>query len=165
VVEHAVVSAAVPDLAVPGLELVARLEVRVGAPVPVGRSTGGERRLVPILGGRVLGPRLTGSVVAGGCDVQLVRPDGVTEIESRYLIELDDGTRLFVHDAGVRHAPPDVVAALARGEAVDPALVYSRTRVSFETDAPPYAWLTRDLFVGTGARRGDHVALAFHHVS
>ena len=156
-------SAAVPDLAVPGLELVARLEVRVGASVPVGRSTGGERRLVPILGGRVLGPRLTGSVVAGGSDVQLVRPDGVTEIESRYLIELDDGTPVFVHDAGVRHATPDV-AALARG-AVDPALVYSRTRVSFETDAPPYAWLTRDLFVGTGGRRGDHVALAFHQVS
>ena len=158
-------AAPAPTLAVPRLDLVARLEVRVGAPVAVGRTAGGERRVVPVLGGRVLGPRLTGSIVPGGSDVQLVRPDGVVEIEARYVVELDDGARVFVHDAGVRHAPPDVAAAPAPGEAVDPALVYSRTRVIFETDAPRYRWLTRDLFVGTGARAGDHVVLAFHHVS
>jgi hypothetical protein len=164
VVDHAVVSDP-PDIAVPGLDLIARLEVRVGTPVAVGRAAGGERRLVPILGGRVVGPRLTGSVVAGGSDVQVVRPDGVVEIDSRYVVELDGGGRVFVHDAGVRHAPPSVAAALARGEAVDPALVYSRTRVTFETDAPQHAWLTRDLFVGSGVRAGDHVHLAFHRVS
>lgn len=154
-----------PAIAVPGLEVIARLEVQVGAPLPVGRTAGGERRVVPILGGRVRGPRLTGAVVGGGSDVQLVRPDGVVEIDSRYVVELDDGARVFVHDAGVRHAPPDVAAALAQGESVDPSLVYSRTRVTFETDAPPHAWLTRDLFVGSGARAGDRVHLAFHHVS
>jgi hypothetical protein len=159
------VSDAPPHLAVPGLELVARLEVEVGAPTVVGRPDGGERRVVPILGGRALGPRLTGTVVAGGSDVQLARPDGVVEIEARYVVELEDGSRVFVHDAGVRHAPPEVAAALARGEAVDPARVYSRTRVTFETDAPRHTWLTRSLFVGTGVRRGDRVLLAFHRVS
>jgi hypothetical protein len=165
VVDHAVVSDAAPAIAIPGLEVITRLEVQVGAPVVVGRAAGGERRLVPILGGRLLGPRLTGTVVAGGNDVQLVRADGVVEIDSRYMVELDDGARVFVHDVGVRHAPPEVAAALARGEAVDPALVYSRTRMVFETDAPQHAWLTRDLFVASGARVGDRVHLAVHHVS
>ena len=158
-------SDAAPAIAVPGLALIARLEVQVGAPIAVPRLDGGERRVVPILGGRVLGPRLTGSVVAGGSDVQLVRPDGVVEIDSRYVVELDDGARVFVHDAGVRHAPTAAGAELARGETVDPVLVYSRTRVTFETDAPQHAWLTRDLFVGSGARAGDLVHLAFHRVS
>src|SRR5690606_7853979 len=105
VVGHAVVSDAAPAIAVPGLSVIARLEVEVGSPIVVGRAGGGQRRVVPVLGGRVLGPRLTGSVVAGGSDVQLVRPDGVVEIDSRYVVELEDGARVFVHDAGVRHAP------------------------------------------------------------
>ncbi len=163
-------SDAAPAIAVPQLEVIARLEVQVGVPIPVGRAGGGERRVVPILGGRVLGPLLRGSVVAGGSDVQLMRPDGVVEIDSRYVVELDDGCHVFVHDAGVRHVPAVVGAEPAkggtvRGGTVDPGLVYSRTRVSFETDAPELAWLTRDLFVGSGARSGDRVHLAFHHVS
>ena len=157
--------ATAPTLAAPALELVARLQLQVGAPVEVGPTPRGVRRLIPIVGGQVLGPRLTGSVLPGGSDVQLVRADGVAEIEARYVIELDDGARVFVHDTGVRHAPPQVMAALARGERVDPGAVYFRSRVSFETDAPEHVWLTRDLFVGTGARLPDRVVLAFHHVS
>lgn len=157
--------ATAPALAAPGLELVARLEVQVGAPVEVGRTPLGVRRMIPIVGGQVQGPRLTGSVLAGGSDVQLVRPDGVAEIEARYVVELDDGARVFVHNAGVRHGPPEVMAAVARGETVDPGAVYFRTRVCFETEAPQHAWLTRDLFVATGARLPDRVLLAFHHVT
>jgi hypothetical protein len=159
------VSDVAPTLAVPGLELIARLAVHVGEAVVVGRTPAGVRRLVPILGGQLRGPGLVGAILAGGSDVQLVRPDGVAEIEARYVVELDDGARVFVHDAGVRHGPAEVMAALARGEDVDPASVYSRTRVTFETEAPQHGWLTRDLFVGTGARVADRVVLAFHRVS
>jgi hypothetical protein len=43
----------------------------------------------------------------------------------------------------MRHAAPDVIAKLAAGEAVDPALVYFRTTPTFETSAPELQWLTR----------------------
>jgi len=157
--------AALPVLAPPGLDLVACLDVRVGPPVEVGETARGVRRLIPIVGGQVTGPQLVGSVLEGGSDVQLVRPDGVAEIEARYVLELDDGARVFVHNVGVRHGPAEAMAALARGEIVDPAVVYFRTRVSFETAATRHSWLTRDLFLGTGARLPDRVILAFHHVS
>lgn len=155
----------VPALAVPELDLLAHLDVRVGPPVEVGETPRGVRRLIPIVGGRVAGRRLNGAVLAGGSDVQLVRPDGVAEIEARYVLELDDGARVYVHNTGVRHGPPEVMAALARGEEVDPAAVYFRTRAAFETAAPAHAWLTRGLFLGTGARLPDRVVVDFHHVS
>jgi hypothetical protein len=54
---------------------------------------------------------------------------------------------------GLRHAPPEVAAALGRGEIVDPATYYFRTLPRFETAAPQYACLNKLLAVGTGEIR------------
>src|SRR5262245_36591867 len=78
---------------------------------------------VDILGGRVEGPRLKGRILPGA-DWQIVRPDGVTDLEARYAIETDRGTRVLVRSDGLRHGPPEVIAALARGEAVEPSRYY-----------------------------------------
>ena len=66
---------------------------------------------------------------------------------------------MFIENQGVRHAPTDVMAALDRGERVDPALVYFRSVPRFETDDLSLRWLERDLFVATGARFPDHVRI------
>lgn len=146
-------------LAPPDLEPLTRLTVRVGPPVDVGDTSQGRRRIVPILGGSADGPGLQGTILAGGADVQRGRADGVTEIAARYAIETPRGTRVFVENTGVRHAPADVMAALARGERVDPARVYFRSVPRFETDDPALRFLERDLFVATGARFPDHVRI------
>jgi hypothetical protein len=85
-----------------------------------GQTPYGERRVVDILGGRIEGPRLKGRILPGA-DWQIVRPDGVTDLQARYAIETDRGTRILVTSDGLRHGPPEVIAALARGEAVDPS--------------------------------------------
>jgi hypothetical protein len=54
---------------------------------------------------------------------------------------------------GLRHGPPGVIAALARGEAVDPSAYYFRTTPRFETGHPKYAFLNRLLAVSAGDRR------------
>ena len=113
----------------------------------------GERRIVPILGGTVAGPRLSGDIVPGGADYQLVRPDGVTEIEARYTLRLADGALVYVVNRGLRHAAPEDMARLLRGEPVPPERVYFRTAPAFETASPAHAWLQRSLFVGFGERR------------
>src|SRR4051794_23777209 len=77
--------------ATPGMEYVGQVEVAVAPPLVVGTGPLGERRIVPILGGRVAGPRLAGEILPGGADFQLIRPDGVTEIVARYTLRLDDG--------------------------------------------------------------------------
>ena len=43
-----------------GMEFIGQVEVAVGPPLVVGAGPAGERRIVPILGGRVSGPRLAG---------------------------------------------------------------------------------------------------------
>jgi Protein of unknown function (DUF3237) len=102
-----------------------------------GQTPYGERRVIDILGGRVEGPRLKGKILPGA-DWQIVRPDGVADLKARYGIETDDGARVLVRSDGLRHGPPEVVAALGRGETVEPSRYYFRTVMRFESADP--AW-------------------------
>ncbi len=151
-------------LPVPTLEHVADLTVQVAAPIEIGDTGAGLRRLIPITGGTLSGPRIAGKVLAGGADFQRVSPDGVADLDARYAIELTDGTRVFVVNRAMRRAPPEVTARLVRGEPVDPALVYFRCAPSFEVAPGPWRWLAENVFVGTGARRPDCVELAIFRV-
>ena len=103
---------------------------------------------------------MSGSAPPGGADIQLIRPDGLTEIAARYVIEADDGALVTVDNTGLRHGPPEAMAKIPRGEAVDPAFIYLRTAPRFETGAPAHAWLMRGLFVASAERHPHHVAIA-----
>ena len=97
-------------------------------------------------------------------DWQIVRPDGATDLKARYGIETDHGARVLVTSDGLRHGPPEVIAALARGDAVDPARYYFRTVMRFETAEPTLAWLNRIFALGTGAREKLAVRLDVYEV-
>jgi hypothetical protein len=56
---------------------------------------------------------------------------------------------------GLRHGPPEVLAALARGETVDASKYYFRTALRFETSAPRYAFLNRLVAIASGDRRAS----------
>lgn len=129
----------------------------------LGDTGKGERRMVGIRGGRFAGAELRGVVLPGGADWQLVRADGIAEIEARYVLETDRGERIQVRSEGVRHGPADVMARLARGEEVDPAQYYFRTALRFEA-AAPLAWLNGILAVGFGERRAQQVRLSVARV-
>ena len=148
----------------PRLDFVGTVEAEVAAPVVVGASAAGERRIVPILGGGVSGPRLDGEILPGGADFQLIRPDGVAEIEARYALRLQDGALVYVVNRGLRHAAPEDMARLLRGEPVPPERVYFRTAPVFETASPAHAWLQRTLFVGFGERRPAAVLVRVYAV-
>jgi uncharacterized protein DUF3237 len=152
------------EIATPLLEPVADLVVSVGAPLEIGRIAGNLRRVIPIAGGDVLGPKLRGKVLAGGSDFQMMRSDGVTELEARYVIELESGGLVYVENRGVRSGAPELMEKLRRGETVDPALIYFRSTPRFETAVPGYEWLMRNLFVCSGARFPDRVELRFFQV-
>jgi hypothetical protein len=145
------------ELAVPGLEAVGRFSVTVGEIIEVGQTVRGRRRIIPITGGVVDGPHFAGTVLPGGADMQLIRPDGVVEVAARYAVETDRGTHVFVENTGLRHGPPELIERLARGEPVDPDLLYFRTTPRFETDDPALGWLERDVFVATAARLPSEV--------
>jgi hypothetical protein len=148
----------------PQLTFAFDVRATVGPPIDAGAVSHGRRRIVPITGGRFEGPQLRGRILPGGADWQIVRPDGFTELDTRYALETVQGTIITVRNAGVRHAAPDVMEKLLSGKVVDPSLVYFRTVPTFETAAADLQWLTRSIFVGAGERYPSEVVIRFWRV-
>jgi len=148
-----------PDPAVPGLIFLFRARVTIAEPLDVGDLAAGRRRVVPITGGEFVGPRLRGRVLPGGADWQVLRRDGITEVEARYTLETDDGALIDVRNRGLRHGPDEVMERLAAGEPVDPASYYFRTTPVLESGHPDYLWLNGTVAVAGAERRADAVIL------
>lgn len=141
-----------------------RAEITLAAPQELGETPQGRRRIIGITGGRFAGERLSGRVLAGGADWQVIRPDGVADLDARYTLETSDGALIYVRNRGYRHGSLEIIRRLAAGEAVDPSLYYMRTTPRFETGDARYAWLNRIVCVATGARRTDAVVLEVFEV-
>lgn len=149
---------------VPRLSHVCDYTVDLAPIIEMGEGRGGQRRIIPIVGGAVTGPRLTGKVMALGADWQTVLSGGMVEMDTRYAIETSDGAVIEVRNYGYRHGPADVLAAIARGEQVSPDAYYMRTQARLETGDSRYAWVNRTLFVGTGARLMNTVHIALYAI-
>lgn len=130
----------------------------------LGETPLGRRRIIGITGGTFKGARLSGKILPGGADWQVIRSGGVAYLDARYTLETDDGALIYVNNKGYRHGPKDAIERLAKGEDVDPALYYMRVTPWFETSAPQYAWLNHTICVATGARRPAAVELDFYEV-
>ncbi|MDI2132165.1 DUF3237 domain-containing protein [Yinghuangia seranimata] len=141
----------------PGIEPLARFRVEVGPILDLGRTPWGNRRVIPITGGSFEGPRLTGEILPGGGDWQVVHADGTADIDTRYTLCTTDGARIHLTTTGLRHGAPDVMAALGRGEPVDPRLYYFRLVLRFETGDERYTWLNRTIGVASGMRADNRV--------
>ena len=140
------------------------LAIKIGAPIVAGETGHGTRRIIPILGGEVRGEGISGTIFPCGADFQTIRPDGFTELEAKYAFEMDDGAIVYIENVGIRFGPRELLDRIAKGEIVDPALIYFRSVPKFETGAEKYRWLMENLFVGVGARYPDRVEIDVHQV-
>jgi hypothetical protein len=153
-----------PPPVVPKLTFVFEMHATVGPPQEVGQVRSGRRRIVPITGGTVEGPDFRARILPGGADWQTIQPDGFSELDTRYTLQTEAGELIYVQNAGIRHAAPDVMEKLLAGQVVDPALVYFRTAPRFETSAPGLQWLTRAIFIGIGERYPNEVVIRFYRL-
>ena len=145
--------------------LLMTLHVLVPPPQNLGAVPLGTRRTAPLSGGTFDGPRLRGTVLPGGsADWLLLRSDGVLEMDLRVTLCTDDGALISMRSFGLRHGPPEVIAAIARGEAVDPSMYYFRTAPRFETAHPSYAFLNRIIAIASGDRRAEGPIYTVHEV-
>jgi hypothetical protein len=139
--------------------------VELAAPITVGELPQGIRRFVPILGGTVAGPRLSGSIAAGGGDWQIIISTRRIEVEARYFIRTNDDVLIAVFNRGLRRAEPDIMSRLSNGEVVPPDQYYFRTIPRFEAPIDsPHAWLNDSLFVGTAERERASAVIHFHRI-
>jgi len=145
--------------------LLMTMHVKVGTPLNIGAVPHGTRRTAPLDGGTFEGPRLRGTILPGGsADWLLLRSDGVLEMDLRFTLRTDDGALISMRSFGLRHGPPEVIAALGRGETVDPTTYYFRTMPRFETAHPAYVFLNRLIAVATGDRRPEGPIYTIHEV-
>jgi len=138
--------------------------ISLGPAQELGEGPRGRRRIIPITGGTLSGARVSGRILPGGADWQLIRGDGVAELEARYTLETADGALIYVRNHGYRHGPREVLARLAAGEEVAPAEYYMRTTPRFETGDERYAWLNRAVCVASGARHAAALTLEVYEV-
>jgi len=140
-------------------------EITMGAVVEdVGRTPAGHRRFVRVTGGTFTGPKMHGTVLPGGGDWVLERPDGTRALDVRIMLRTHDGDLIFAHYPGRFHGHPDVMIRLARGEDVDPSAYYFRVAPLFETASEKYAWLNHVLAIGVGRRTSDKVSYRVYAV-
>jgi hypothetical protein len=142
---------------VPTLELLYASRFELGPGVDIGATALGVRRMVPITGGAFEGPKLSGVVLPGGEDWQLIRSDGVVEVDARYVLQTEGGARIHVRNRGILHAPREVLVGFLRGNYPPPDAYYFRTHPVFESGHPDCTWLQRVSAVATAEVRAGQV--------
>ena len=141
--------------------------VRVDTPIVVGQDEiNGRRQLIPITGGELIGTDLQGNplhgtVLPGGVDSQVIRPDGKCELSARYGVQLDDGSGFYIENNGIRTVPAAYVPQVLRGEFVDPGLYYFATTPTFEVYSDSLRWLENYIFVCKAVRTPSQVELHY----
>ncbi len=134
-------------------EFLMRMEIDLGDSYFLGDTPHGGRRIDVFDGGRFAGPRLKGTILPGGSDLLMARPDSATQPDVRLILKTDDDALILVTYRGVRHAAPDVMNRIAAEELVEPSEYYLRNTPYFETGSEKYGWLNRIVAVATGSRR------------
>ncbi len=143
----------------PNLEYLGRWYVDLVAPIwELGQTSDlGRRRIIPITGGKFEGPNFKGKILNNGADWQIVTKDGLAIIDTRYLLQTDDGEYVYLQTKGYRFGPPDVMAKVGKGEPVDPNLYNFRVTMQFETSSKKYDYLNRHIGIAFAMRLGNAV--------
>ena len=129
-------------------EYLCTLECGLAEAQEIGNGPHGVRRIVPLTGGRVEGPKIKGDVLNFGADWVLVRPDGMIELDVRATVETDDGELVYAHYRGL----------------VDQSTGYFRTMPIFETSSEKYSCLNKYLYVGLGRLENGKVIYDIHQI-
>lgn len=107
------------------------LDIPLDRAEAIGRTQFGDRHIAVGLEGSIAGPELSGSVMQGGLDYELVLANGTVEIEQILVLQAADGSYIYVRNAGTGPDADDV-------------------RVVMDFEAPSesrHAWLNTGAFV------------------
>lgn len=137
----------------PRLEHAFSIEIELNPAIYMSPSSTGQTRAAVYLKEGKISGRINGRVLPGsGGDWALIRADKVLDFDARYLLELDDGTVIYMQNRGYRWGSDEVMQAMREQKDVDPSAYYMRTIPRFEGPAGPHEWLYRHVFVGVAEK-------------
>lgn len=131
-------------------EFLYTVTIQVGEMQDIGNTFRGHRNIVKSSGGTFEGHRLKGTVLPGGGDWFLMRPDGVAEGDVRDTYRTDDGHLIYLSYRAIMDLSPSVWERIFKNEPVDPPEYYFRATPCFETGSEKYAWLNRTVAIASG---------------
>lgn len=166
-----------PPGGVPGLELRHAFSLSIFFDERVRIRSDAGRVFVPVVGGEIWGPRLSGEVVPrGGADYA-----GANGLDASYMLRASDGALIYIRNRGHMKrldgsksprvpAEPRMGGAVPEQSFVAPAdsSIPLRMRLApiFDAPAGPHEWLARTLIVGHGVRYTgpDHTIFTYYEV-
>ncbi|ELE9728647.1 DUF3237 domain-containing protein [Enterobacter kobei] len=153
----------------PEFEFSFSIEIVVDKPIVVSNSPlTGKRQLIPILHGKVSGA-LTGEVLQGGVDSQIIQPNGICRLSARYALRVSEGT-IYIENNGIRRVPEAFRQKLFTDDMsffdqLSQEDIYFKTVPTFEVDVPELEWLRTSIFICSANRTSDGVRLDFYRVA
>lgn len=105
-------------------------------------SLSGARGFSRLTGGRLVGPDIEAELLCDGGDHELIRRDGILELEGRYVARSDDGIVLYLQNRGYLHPDRSL-----------------RCTPRIETPPGRLEWLSRALLVGVGERQATSATI------
>lgn len=150
-------------------KLIKAFEIRatVGKPILIGQGDkAGRRQLITITGGKIIAGALpyNGTVLPGGVDSQVVRPNGRAELSARYGVQLEDGRSFYIQNDGIRTVPPEHIQTVLSGGIAPADVYYCVTRPEFEIYDDSLADLENHVFVVNATRYPDSICLEYYMV-
>ena len=155
-------------LPAPKLEPAFEIHLALGKPTDVGNTTAAGMRRVTLSTGTIEGTGAHAGVkgkVLRGADYQIIRPDGLTELDAHYVVQMDNGDMLYITQKGMRHGPADIMAKLAAGENVDQTKIYFHAALTVETASKSLEWMARSIFVTVGERLPTEAVMHVYRVN
>ena len=126
----------------------------------IGEGPYGDRSTVIFKGGRFEGPRLSGEILPGGGDWEIVRDHGdrqTAHLNTRYNLKTDDGAVIYLQTTGTRTGKRDVLSKLGSDESISPDQYRMRLNLTMETGDERYTWINEGCFIASSGRSGDRV--------
>lgn len=141
------------DAFFPKFEYAFTIAVVLRPAIILGPSNTGQTRAAVYVDSGTVDGRIKGRVMPmSGGDWAITRADDVLDFDARYLLELEDGTIVYLQNRGYRWAPAEAMAKMRAQEPVAHTDYYMRVSPRFEVAAGPHDWLNKYVFVGVAEK-------------
>ena len=133
-------------------EFLLDLSLNLNPPQVVGPTMRGTRIIFPFKDGTVKGDKINGTILESGADWGLILDSNTFKIDVRTTIQTNDSALIYMTYSGYSFASAKnrAIIGAGKGSELNPADMYFRTSVTFETSSPKYSWLNHTMGVGIG---------------
>jgi hypothetical protein len=140
------------------VEKLFNVEISLGEELDIGNIGKGYMSVTQISGGFFYGDKINGKVLKFGADWG-VECNGVNIIDSRYILQTEEGSYISVHTTGRLKISPENMNQINEGKTIAPNQYYFRENVFFETGDERYQWLNGIIaFSILGIKDGEKIS-------